>query len=296
MEKRQLSLLFHPVFLICLALLLINDHYLKFQWHNAFTGKLSDVAGLVVLTIFLWAIFPARSSGIVMLVAILFTWWKSSLSAGVINFFQDKLHLPVSRTVDYTDLFALAVLPFLYLVKPGSFEFSPVLRFGKIVVCFVSITAICATSMQPHLFHAETGHMEFDKQYKTRLSEKDIFYKLDSMQIRYHIDSLENMQVYNNDRLYWRIRNNDTAYWEKMQVQKDTMLYYRYATAPFYIIDTLKLDNDVLYNVRFRVTDAGNKRKIHLMSAVLPNRGDAPGIPTNLYKKYRKMLKTFLVE
>lgn len=40
--------LLHPVSLLALGLLLLNDHALKAAWPGLLTGKLSDVAGLVV--------------------------------------------------------------------------------------------------------------------------------------------------------------------------------------------------------------------------------------------------------
>jgi hypothetical protein len=39
------NLLFNPLFIIGLPVLLINDHYLKWMFHNWATGKLSDFAG-----------------------------------------------------------------------------------------------------------------------------------------------------------------------------------------------------------------------------------------------------------
>jgi len=47
----------HPVFLVALALLILNDHVFKAQWHGSYwTGKLSDVAWLVVAPVFLAAV------------------------------------------------------------------------------------------------------------------------------------------------------------------------------------------------------------------------------------------------
>ena len=40
--------LLHPLSLLALVLLLLNDHVLKAAWPSLLTGKLSDVAGLVV--------------------------------------------------------------------------------------------------------------------------------------------------------------------------------------------------------------------------------------------------------
>ena len=40
--------LLHPVALVALAVLILNDRFLKTAWPGAATGKLSDVAGLIV--------------------------------------------------------------------------------------------------------------------------------------------------------------------------------------------------------------------------------------------------------
>ena len=40
--------LLHPVALVALAILIVNDRLLKDAWPGPVTGKLSDVAGLVV--------------------------------------------------------------------------------------------------------------------------------------------------------------------------------------------------------------------------------------------------------
>ncbi len=53
MERRFDALLAPPV-LASLALLLANDLVLKPAYHNAATGKLSDVAGLFVFVLVFW--------------------------------------------------------------------------------------------------------------------------------------------------------------------------------------------------------------------------------------------------
>lgn len=47
--------LLHPVVLVALALLILNDQLLKAAWPGAVTGKVSDVAGLVVAPLALQA-------------------------------------------------------------------------------------------------------------------------------------------------------------------------------------------------------------------------------------------------
>lgn len=43
--------LLHPISLLALGLLLVNDHVLKAAWPGPLTGKLSDIAGLVLFPI-----------------------------------------------------------------------------------------------------------------------------------------------------------------------------------------------------------------------------------------------------
>ena len=46
-----------PVVLVALGVLLLNDHMLKEQHGNWWTGKLSDVAGMVLFPVLLVAVF-----------------------------------------------------------------------------------------------------------------------------------------------------------------------------------------------------------------------------------------------
>lgn len=53
MPRELERLLLHPLILLALALWALNDHVLKAAWGNAFTGKLSDVASLIVAPVLL---------------------------------------------------------------------------------------------------------------------------------------------------------------------------------------------------------------------------------------------------
>lgn len=55
--------LLHPVTLVALATLLVNDHVLKWTWPGWITGKLSDVAGLILAPIVLAAVIRASRRG-----------------------------------------------------------------------------------------------------------------------------------------------------------------------------------------------------------------------------------------
>jgi hypothetical protein len=47
-DRRARAALLHPIALVAVALLLVNDHVLKAAWPGWWTGKLSDVAALIV--------------------------------------------------------------------------------------------------------------------------------------------------------------------------------------------------------------------------------------------------------
>lgn len=51
--------LLHPVALGALAALLVNDHVLKWRYPGWVTGKLSDVAGMIVFPLLACAVFAA---------------------------------------------------------------------------------------------------------------------------------------------------------------------------------------------------------------------------------------------
>lgn len=55
----SLRLLGHPIVVACLACWALNDHVLKAAFHNEWTGKLSDIACLVVVPVLLPAAWEA---------------------------------------------------------------------------------------------------------------------------------------------------------------------------------------------------------------------------------------------
>lgn len=122
MNRRQFNLLLHPLFLVSLFLLLLNDISLKYEFHNGFTGKLSDLAGLFVFTLFWMAIFPNRKRQVAVITGITFTWWKSSLSSSFIQSWNEVMPLPIARVVDYWDLTALIMLPLAWLLARSDYD------------------------------------------------------------------------------------------------------------------------------------------------------------------------------
>jgi hypothetical protein len=96
-----------PLFVLSVALLLANDWILKAAFHNWLTGKLSDFAGLVAVTVFACALAPKRRALLATLISAAFAYWKSPYSQGLIDAANVVLPFSIGRTVDYSDLMAL---------------------------------------------------------------------------------------------------------------------------------------------------------------------------------------------
>ncbi len=148
-NKNSLSILVSPAFLVGLGLLLLNDFFLKPTFHNWFTGKLSDFAGLFIFPLFFTAFFSERKRWIYAVTAIGFMFWKSGLSQPLIELWNAQPYYHLDRVVDYTDLLGLLILPlsFLYGRPSQQRQATPLLVY---VSCVVAVFTFAATSwVQP---------------------------------------------------------------------------------------------------------------------------------------------------
>jgi hypothetical protein len=116
----RFHVLLSPLFLASLALLFINDFFLKQAYPGWITGKLSDVAGLFLFPLFVWFILGRGKQAIYLSTALAFTLWKLPLSDAVISLWNGLLPLKIGRVPDLTDLLALAVLPLSYHYSPAA--------------------------------------------------------------------------------------------------------------------------------------------------------------------------------
>jgi hypothetical protein len=103
-----------PAFVLSLAVLLLNDFWLKSAYPGALTGKLSDFAGLFAFSLVVAAFLPRSTGFAYATVALAWMWWKSQLSDGPIATWNEQTPYDLHRVVDYTDWIALLVLPVSY--------------------------------------------------------------------------------------------------------------------------------------------------------------------------------------
>ncbi len=214
------SILKNPQFLMGLGMLVLNDYWLKWQFHNWFTGKLSDVVGLYFFPVFVCSFFPKYKKHIYWLVALLFVFWKSSLSGGFIAALHG-LHLPFARVVDYSDFIALVALPVSYKYSNVQEAFN---ESGSWPVAFVALLVFCADSLPTRHLMEPSAQYEQIITIDTKLSEQGVFARMDSLGIKYYRDSTTYGHYYydtshpwgarspvgqdrRNARHFWRIKN-----------------------------------------------------------------------------------------
>lgn len=180
--KNKLKSINNIPFLACLAILLLNDFYLKIEYHNWLTGKLSDFCGLFVFVLFWTAIIPSRKRTIYITTAISFVIWKSPDSQLFIEFFSQNFY-PINRVVDVTDLIALSILPIAYYYRPNHF-----IKLNPLPIALLSVFSFCATSIpeptqvfeHPHYLLFKSGITIFEN---SKYPSKYVVHNLDSLVI-----------------------------------------------------------------------------------------------------------------
>jgi hypothetical protein len=144
---RPADLLLSPLLLASLALLVVNDWVLKPAFHNAVTGKLSDVAGVAALALVLRAVFPRRGWMACLVAGAAFVAWKSPASQPLIDAWNGVGWWTAGRVVDWTDLLALIVLPFIDRYHPPAARMPRARRVLAPAVGAACMLAFAATTI-----------------------------------------------------------------------------------------------------------------------------------------------------
>jgi hypothetical protein len=216
MKSSKGFLLLHPFFIASVLLLLLNDFYLKYEYHNLLTGKLSDVTGIAAFALFLMALVPGRKETVFVFTALFFIWWKSPVSEPVIDLLNRKFSLPVSRVIDYTDYFALLILPVAYQFKPINRHYK--LIYQKIALYssgMIALFAFCSTSMARRLQRPQ-NEIKVYEDYNTRLTKEQLLQRMDNLHINYQIDSfvtvpVSNYYYYHPNNVQYLIQEKDSS-------------------------------------------------------------------------------------
>jgi hypothetical protein len=132
-------------FVISLILLLLNDFFFKGLFHNAITGKLSDVAGLFIFPIVCSYLMGWKKSMYVFTL-IFFVFWKTPYSEPLISFWNSFGIFQINRVVDYSDLIALFILPVSYYYNPKPIQKGTVVKYCNICILLLSCFSFMATA------------------------------------------------------------------------------------------------------------------------------------------------------
>ena len=164
-----------PLFIAALITLLLNDFYLKYSFSNELTGKLSDVAGLFIFSYFFSAVKPQYKKIIYWATAFAFIGWKSPLSQPLIDF-GNSIGIGLNRTVDYSDLIALLILPlsFRYFTSISYQGFSlrkPIVAVLAITILFSFIAT--TLPMKEVEFESDT-----DRSFILDMSKEEFFSRI----------------------------------------------------------------------------------------------------------------------
>ena len=152
-NQRIKNLILTPYFICGLLVLILNDFYLKYEYGNFITGKLSDFAGLFILPLFIATILPKTKKYISLVTGIGFFIWKLPLFTPVIDLINQVPFVSIYRVVDYSDYIALLMLPLSHYLINGKegrpiVEYSSLKEVAKCVLLGIAFFAFCATSMR----------------------------------------------------------------------------------------------------------------------------------------------------
>lgn len=190
---RNKNLILNPAFLICLVVLFLNDHFFKFYYTSWFTGKLSDIAGIILLPMLLTYLFPKLKQNSVFVAGLLFTFWKSPFSEGFIKVYNSLAPIGIHRVVDYTDLLVLLLLPIVYfMIRDGKLinDFSIKKLNPAIVLCPAFLILMSTSPPKNFRYNRYSGNVIFeDFAIDVKKTKEEIMDEFKKRNINIHKDT-----------------------------------------------------------------------------------------------------------
>lgn len=274
MKIRELIL--NPYFIVGLIVLLMNDFYLKYEYGNFITGKLSDFAGLLIFPMFVATIIPRLNKSISLLTGLGFILWKLPLFTPVIDFINQYSFVTVYRTIDYSDYIALCILPLShYLInhqeRYSILNFDKIRSYSKYALLGISFFAFCATSVAP-LREMPQGTIYIGESYKIKLPKDSV------------ISSIKRLG-YNCD------------FHERDTTKHGSMSFYQTDNIIQYYQDSIIVDT--IASMKYELEELKpNKTKLTVINITLSEEGNIQNWKTlkSMSKTYSSWLKENLIE
>ena len=301
METRKPQLLLHPLFILSLACLLINDLYWKYEYHSWLTGKLSDFAGLFVLSVFLLALFSRHRLVIYVSIILFFIWWKTPLSQPVIDLLNETFSFSFDRTIDYSDYIAIPVVFGAGVLKYPVYTASFVRQVATYFISAVCLFAFCSTSMiRKFMIAPELGsRITYNQSYESRFSTEMILSKFDSLQLNYKLDSFT-MAPLNFHGGSLIIKQRDSIERTLVVLNSDTSrtkAYFRINERPYVAIYDLRVNGEVIPQVNINIYSYVRSSTIYLRDIILTDEqlSEYYAKRSKTKKKFRKMIEAGLI-
>lgn len=279
--KSKKFLILNYIFIFCIFLLFLNDHFFKWEYSNWITGKLSDFIGILILPFILTFFAPRFLKTNILITGLFFIFWKSKYSNGLIEFYNKFAFIKITRVIDYTDLIALTMLPLSYLIirnilnnKAGLIKINS--NINHRLLLLPSIFILLATSPPKSFYYTYSNgnlrcyHCGFSIPY----TQSEIVDKLRKNNI--HFDTIRNFKA-----------NPEIAY--HFNFEKDSIKFYK--------IKTLIIEQDTLKNVDFSMLSKGKKRtKIYFNGFDYSKKISDEKLKNLLSKYYYKLIKHYIKE
>ena len=235
-------------FLLAVGILLLNDFVLKETFHNTITGKLSDVAGLFAFPYFISLVFPKKVKLNYIASVLLFIVWKWEGIEPILLWFQSN-GIGINRTVDYTDLYTLSIVPLSYW-----YWFNPTKniillpRIAKPVIVCICLFAFMATSLPKEYGFV---HLPSQLEIKTNLSKETLIPK---MELR-EIDS-----IYYSTHLYLEDIDTEITYIVRLKENESKKISIKLDSVKEYVLESKSLffgidEDDIETMEKFQLKD-----------------------------------------
>lgn len=274
-NKRKYYLL-NYIFIIGIVLLFVNDHFLKWEFSNWITGKLSDFMGLMIFPFFLTFLFPKMIKWNVIFTGVFFVFWKSPLSQSFIDFYNLISFIEITRVVDYSDYIALSILPISYyslkkVLILNKLHFDKI-SISPIIILLPSIVVFMATSPPYwHRFTYTDGNLRFFRnKVNLKMSQQEILKKLEQNNIKAYIDTSFKNNPYRDNHL---------------------------KEIGFYKIDEIIIDKDTVQDLKFSIVSfKKNKTEVYLNSINISEDIKEEDVKDELREYYKKLVKKYIKE
>lgn len=209
-----------------------------------------------------------------------FIFWKSPFSENLIHFYNQFAFIPISRIVDYTDLFALLILPFSHWVILNISTLKSLqLRTIKVpasILCLATCFIFMATSRSlEYYYQFSTGNVKVKEKYILASNKEAILEHFKQKQIKVISDTLVLKEYgFVEDRL----------------TRMDT------TTPPYYRIEELILENDTIRDIQFSIFSVNETQsELYLNGFQLAPNLKKKEVKKRLKKYYWVLLDDYLV-